>query len=264
MSDRDLDQIIDDVLDGVAPPAESVWLKERMDRDPAIRTRYGERAVLFKALTPGEMVAPPPDLVSSVMSEIRGSSPAQHSASPTWWSSLLGSLTRRPALGLGYAFGAGAAIGVLAMVALTPRSGSAPSTPLPVNGTMVPPTGPNWILEDHARLAAGPGQGEVRLQRNGAMLIVEIESASRTSSRWTLEFDPASIRIMGIDRTRGPDGAFHSGSGRLELDAGAASLTRVRLESVREGDAELRLSLQVGDAVGVGTLRTSSHTRASP
>ena len=264
MNDHDLERVIDEVLDGVATPLESDWLKQRLERDPSARSRYEERRVLFRSLDAGELVAPPSDLLPAVMAEIR-SGAAQAPAASGWWSALRESLARRPALGLSYAIGAGAAMGALITVALIERSSIPPTAPLPVNGTMVSPaTGPRWTVEDHVQLAAGPARGEVTLDRSGGILVAEIQSDSPSPSRWVLEFDPASLRAMALDRARGPEGALSGAPGRLEIETGTGSLTRVRFESTRPGDAELRVTLKSGSDSGTGVLHARAHARASP
>ncbi len=265
MNDHDLDSVIDDVLDGVAAPAESDWLKQRLERDPSARARYSEREWLFRSLNPGEMLAPPSDLLPAVMDAIRQSAPPEPAA-PGWWSAIREAMTRRPALGLGYALGAGAALGVLATLTLVQRSPLAPLVPLPVDGSMVPPaTAPTWTVEDRMRLQAGPAEGNVRLVSHGGTLIAEIESVTPARSHWTLEYDPGSLRVMAIDRARGPEGTLSATAGQLEIETGGMSLTRLRIEDPRGAGVTLKVELREdGGATGSGTLHTRAHPRARP
>jgi anti-sigma factor RsiW len=261
MSEHELDRVIDEVLDGHATSEEAAWLKERLERDPAARDRFHQREKLFRALDPGELVAAPDDLTLQVLSAIR-SGPRPLPPAPGWFSTLRASLARRPAVGLGFAFGTGAALGILIIVALTERS-AGPGHPFPVMGA-IGSWSPGWVVEDRARLAAGSASSSAELMRHGTSMLVRIQLESGRPSGMTLEFNPSAATVTGFGREQGAVTRINAGPGRVEFEAGGSSLTWVRFEVPEAAHPGFRLTLRNAGAASQGGLASGSRARASP
>lgn len=261
MSEHELDRVIDDVLDGSATPADTAWLKECLERDPGARARYLQHERLFHALDPGELIAPPEGLPSQVLSAIR-SGPRPIAPAPGWFSTLRASLAHRPAVGLGFAFGSGAAIAILIVTALT-QHGGAPPGPFPVMGT-IGSSSPGWTIEDRARVTTGPASSTVELMRHGGSILAGIRMESREPSGMTLEFSPSEVTVAGFGWERGPGRHIDAGAGRIDFEAGGSSLMWVRFEVPEGGNPAIRLTLRSAGVTATGEIRSRFRARASP
>ena len=262
MSEHELDRVIDDVLDGSATPGESAWLKERLECDPGARARYLQHERLFHALDPGEMIAPPDDLPMQVLSTIR-SGPRPVPRAPGWFSTLRASLARRPAVGLGFAFGSGAAIAILIVAALTERGGSRGHAPLPVMGT-IGSASPGWAIEGRARVTTGSASSSVELMRHGGSILARIRMESGEPSGLTMEFNPSEAALAGFGWERGPGRRIEAAAGRIDFEAGGSSLIWVRFEVPEGGSPAFRLTLRSAGAIATGEIHSRSLARASP
>ena len=151
MRDAEFDRLVNDELDGVATPEEKASLARRLAESEVARARYQEIQAVFGMLDRVESVEPPPSLRGNVLRSVE-SRARTRSKRPGWRGLLETGFGKRPWLGLGYAFVAGAMVGALTFAIGTgvfDRSGLRGSE---VRGTMLPP--PSGRRVDLVRLAA--------------------------------------------------------------------------------------------------------------
>jgi hypothetical protein len=258
-----IDEVIDDVLDGVATPDQAAWLERKLAADSGARARYEDRKMLFQALDPGEMVDPPSDLAWSVMRAVRGEMPAG-SKRRGWIASFQDSVARRPALGWAYAIGSVAALVALAFVTITNRTPAQSGGSLPISGTLAPSDeGGPWVQVDESLLEAGESRGRIALLERGASLMATVEAHSSGPVSITVEYDPTLTPATGFDWPRGmerPDLAL----GRIRFDHNGSANARFRFERPTSGRATIHVTLASGASEARGELHAEGGPRASP
>lgn len=208
MTDNELKQLIEDVLDGVATPEQAAKLQARLGDDPAARKRHLERVALFQALgSDTEWVEPPADLAAGVMREIRkGPLPASGAAGV--FTSWRDSFRRRPALGWSFAIASVAAVvAVATVIRISPAPWNSRGS-LPVTGTMAPPdAGETWLQADRAVLTVGDAQVALTVLTKRGGLMVRVESHAPAPSELELTYDPVAVSVTRIDGPQGPEPA---------------------------------------------------------
>jgi hypothetical protein len=151
MVKRELDGLIQDVLDEVATPEEAARLEKRLSQDSAARERRNELALVFGAMSRSRRFEAPPELKSRILRALPAGAPGVQ---------LVPSVERRRRFRLAYIFAAGLAAGVIAAGALTGFwKMPAPGNPA-VLGTMAPSS-----PVATARWQAGSAQVESRIWR---------------------------------------------------------------------------------------------------
>jgi len=129
MVERELDALIQDVLDGVATPEESARLETRLREDPAARARHREVSQLFTALGRSRRFEAPPELKTRILRTLPAGAPGVRTLAPA---------PSGRQLRLAYVFAAGLAAGVIGAGALTGFwKAPSPAGP-PVSGSMMP------------------------------------------------------------------------------------------------------------------------------
>ncbi|MGH3054014.1 MAG: anti-sigma factor family protein [Gaiellaceae bacterium] len=253
MNDAELNQWMQDVLDGVATPDQAARLKERLANDPAAHSRYLEHSALFRALGDDtEKVEPPADLAAGVMRAVRkGPRPAPGSRGVlrSWQDSF----SRRPVLGWSFAIGAVAAVVAVTSVILTNPAPFGSRGSLPVTGTMAPPdAGGSWLQADRAVLAAGDARGTITLLKQPGGLMARVETHSAGLAELELTFDPVAVSVTRID---GPQGAGKAGTtpGSLKFELRGDAQTDIHFAPAPAGST-VQVILRAGDASSRGTL----------
>src|SRR5262249_32925187 len=149
--ERELDSLIQDVLDEVATPAEAARLEARLSQDSAARERRNELSLVFGAMSRSRRFEAPPELKSRILRALPTGAPG---AKPV----PAAEAGRR--FRLASIFAAGLAAGVIAPGALTGFwKVPAPGNP-PVLGTMAPSSPVTT-----ARWQAGSARVESRIWR---------------------------------------------------------------------------------------------------
>lgn len=210
MNGRSLDEIIQDVLEGVATPADTARLRERLAADPSSLSRRRELEEVFEALARMRMEESPIDLREHVMRVLAlepqatvngptaplaadGVRPTPSHPSLGWLCTWRAALARRPAWTLAYGFLAGVALGALATVLLPGADGVGSRTGLAVSGAMAPAERARTRQDLEA-----PG-GRVRLETWALQggLAVRIAPSVPGPSRLRLEL-PGGVRPVAV------------------------------------------------------------------
>lgn len=129
MDHDELDALIQDVLDGVATPAQVARLESRMAHDPAARARRAELERLFSALGRVPRLEAPPELKGRILRALPPGAPGLRVGVPA--------VTRQRRMRLAWVFAAGLAAGVIGAGALV-GLWKAPGGGLPTSGSMMP------------------------------------------------------------------------------------------------------------------------------
>jgi hypothetical protein len=262
MSDRELDQIMNDVLDGVATSEQAAWLEKRLAADPAARERFDRHSRLFRVLeVKGAMVEAPGDLAPAILGEVRRLPRPARAAIGSWVREAFG---RRRRLGWAYAIGACAALVALAVMTRIDRQALGVRGWLPATGTMAPAgPGQSGAPINQASITAGSSKARVELFKQGEGLLVRIETHSAQPLGVELEYDPAAISAAKFE---GPnDLEYHQTSpGHLEFTPSGNVMTRVHLAVSRGGDTQVRVTLQSEGIISRAILHTGSGADARP
>ena len=264
MSDRELDQIMDDVLDGVATSEQAVWLERRLAADPAARARFERQGRLFHALEVKDaMVEAPGDLAPAIFNEIRRM-PRPVIAPGGLLSWVRDAFGRRRGLGWGYAIGACAALVALAVLTRVDRDALGVRGWLPTTGTMAPAApGQSGAPVNQASISAGAARARVELFKQGDGLLVRVQTHSIQPLGVELEYDPAAISAANFE---GPHGLEHrqASPGRFEYSPSGDVMVRVRLVRSSETDTQVRVTLQSEGIISRAVLHTGSRAEARP
>jgi len=240
MNNVAIEQLMHDVLDGVATPEEETRLEQRLAADPVLRERYTELRSMFDTLNRMPLVDPPDDLHAELMRTIeRGQ--AGRTRNPGWLAVLADSFRARPVPAFGLA---GLTIVALALVLWSGagrRDMRIAGGDSPVTGTMAPPA-----AADVVSLEAGDARIRIELERENGVLIAALSGVAPSGA--TLEISGASI-----DRHASIEGE----GAAIDETASLAGRVRTNLE----GTVRARLHIGSGAAGNVeATLMTSAGT----
>jgi hypothetical protein len=216
MNDRSLDEIIQDVLEGVATPDETARLRERLAADPSSVARRRELEEIFEALARMRMEESPVDLRERVMSAL-ATEPLEHRApvngpiaapgagrapavrshpSPGWLTTWRAALARRPAWTLAYGLLAGVALGALATY-LLPTADELRSRTALVSGAMAPAE----RARTHRELETP--EGRLRLETWSVPAGLALRIAPSTAGHFRLRLElPSGVRAMAVRWTK--------------------------------------------------------------
>jgi len=249
MNDHELNQDIEDVLDGVATPQQAARLQERLANDPVARKRYLEHVAFFEALgtTDQHWVEPPADLAAGVLREIR-KGPLPASGTRGVFASWKDSFRRRPVVGWSFAIGAVAAVVAVAIALLTNPAPFSSRGSLPITGTMAPPdAGESWLQADRAVLAAGDARGTITVLKQRGGLQVRVETHAPELSVLELAYDPVAVSVARID---GPQGAERAGTtpGSIQLHLNGDEVVGIHFAAPAPAGSTLLVTLRSGDA----------------
>lgn len=245
MKSAELNQLIEDVLDGVATPQQAARLQEWLASDPAAREHYLKHVAVFQALgSDTELVEPPADLAAGVMRAVRmGPRPAPGASGVL--RSWRDSFQRRPVLGWSFAIGAAVAVIAVTSVILTNPTPFGSRGSLPVTGTMAPPdAGGPWLQADRAVLAAGDARGTITLLKQTGGWMAKVESHAATLAELELKYDPIAIQVTGID---GQAGAGTT-PGLLKLPLQGDAVTGIHFSAPAPASSTVLVTLRSGDA----------------
>ena len=221
MSTRDLDVVIDDVLDDVASPADRAWLEHQVTTDTDARERWSERKTLFAALDGPPLVDPPDTMLPGVLAAIAGSRRSAR-VSRSWLDTLADALRMRPSyvLGLGSALAVGVAVLTLAVVHPTrtrnPRAA----------GTMAP-----LAAAPASVVSAGDAEARISIARDGGALVAEIDVESAGPGELTLTCG-AGVAAAEAIWARGGGATPELGPGHVHAPFSGPGTLRVRFETL--------------------------------
>ncbi len=205
------EQLIQDVLDGIATPEEASRLDRWLQSNEAGRARQRELTSLFATLARVPLAEAPLDLGRSTLADIVASS--ERGSSRATGNPFLGSwraqMMRRPALSLAMPFAAGLAIGVLALGVWTGSFGPGPARDrTDTAGSMSPDAG-----AESAAWTLGGSQISARSWSAGGSRFASIEVRNPQGLTLELSFDPSLVHPVALSQS-GPG----SGEASLALD----------------------------------------------
>lgn len=252
MRDDDFDRLVNDELDGVGTPDQKALLARRLAESESSRARYQEIQSVFGMLDRVESVEPPASLRGDVLRAVESRARAR-SERPGWRGLLQAGFGRRPGLGLGYAFAAGAVVGGL-VLALGTGLFERRWDGADAGGAMMPPAAARPV--DAIRLAVKGAQASGEAWTTGVAGVgvrIEIQAAGPFEAHVT--FDPERYAVMSLRRGE-PSG------GRLDLRRGDAVLGdrgqgrfELILRAVGPDRPPVRLEIRTPEGGAQGVLR---------
>jgi hypothetical protein len=255
MNDKELQQLMNNQLDGIATPEESERLSRALDSREDLRSEYRKLGGVFAVLSRVDMEEPPPDLKQNVMREIRRRESAPSRTGLRDW-------IRASARGWSaYSFAAGAALGVLAFALLTGNLTTRPGADVGrFTGTMARPYGPapyHRISSRDFTLHTGRVLVEVLSGSDG--YLARIASTAPPGTDLVLSFDPGAWGVEGLRQGKAGNEVM-LGFGRLSVRIQQSGETQYLLYLARKGPAgsPLRIAIQSPDESVSGELDTSA------
>lgn len=240
MISSEYEQLIQDVLDGVATPEQAARLETWLRSSEEGRARQRQLASLFATLARVPLADAPPDLTRSTLADIvasneRGASHAIGSPFPAWWRA---QMQRRPALTLAMPFAAGLIAGVLAIGAWTGWFGSGSARDgADTAASMTPAAGAasdTWML--------GRTEIAVRSWNAGDSRFASIRVTGIDPISLELNFDPSRLHPVGL-RLSGPGEVVASVSpGTIVLHPGLDSSYLLEFRPA-SSDARVRVTM---------------------
>lgn len=238
MNARDLDVVIDDVLDDVASPEERAWLEQRMAVDPEARERWTERKTLFASLDGGPLVDPPGTLLPGVLGEVaRLRRPTRVSRS--WLDALADAFRLKPSQLLAYGSALAVGLAVLTLALVHPTRSPSPRAA----GTLAPLAAAPATL-----LRAGDAEARISIARDGAALVAEIEVKSPGPGELTLACG-AGVSAAEAVWTDGGGETPRLGPARVYARFPGSGTLRVRFETLGPSGPLATATLERGAAV---------------
>lgn len=241
MNDLQIEQLMHDVLDGVASAEERSVLEQRLAVDSGLRERFDELSGMFHALNAVPLVEPPADLHAGLMRRIEGE--AGRTPGSGWWSAFADAFRARPAPAFALAALAITAATLALWTGVDRRSARLTGGDSPVVGTMAPPAGaPPTVL------ASGDASVSVTALIADGSIVVTLHGAAPSGASLDVE-----TGLPGIDVAIEGRGASLAGLG---AETGRISVTL-------EHDVRARLSIRTGSIQAVSaevSLTTPSGT----
>lgn len=239
MVERELDGLIQDVLDGVATPAEAARLEMRLQQDAAARERYAELTLVFGAMSRSRRFEAPPELKSRIVRALAPGAPGLK---------VVPAVESRRRFRLAYIFAAGLAAGVIATGALTGFwKTPGPGAPA-VLGTMAPSEAVGT-----ARWQAGSAQVESRIWRSAGSRFASFR-VDKGDAGIELAFDPTALSCVAFRPAPGAQGATLE-PGRVVFLGMERTETLVELRELPgKSNAPLRVTIRAGGETTSGQL----------
>ena len=208
MIEREYEDLIQEVLDGDATPAQIERLEMWLASSAEGRARRKELEGMFQALRKVPSIEPPTELKDDVLRALR-TRPARGPATRSAWSWSPASRLR-PA----FVFAAGLAAGAIGYGAMT-QLPSWPPGDFSVTGTMMPSKASQPGADAVRRAwSAGPSQVEAISWRTADSRVAAFQ-VRKGEARIEIEYDPAQLVLVGIDQMGAGASLIHAGPGKL-------------------------------------------------
>jgi hypothetical protein len=243
-------------VDGETTATESAELRERLSREPELKTAYEALVGVGRTLAEVALADPPPQLAADVMRQVQ-----QRPAPAARWgglSFLSGWVARQPALALASSL----AVGLLAGLLVAGLSGRGVLLPLDggsVSGTLLRSDHLAALpVIDEARLD-GPGIQAVAATRRGrAVVVAELAIASADPVDITVEVDETALRPRGFECLGGEPGGVVFEPGRVLVRQAPSGQCFVSLAVLGADPGPVALRIQLGTGRAEATLRTGT------
>ena len=264
MNDRELEQLMNAQLDGVATSQESERLNKALETREDAGAAYRNLGSVFAALSQMEMEDPPSDLKQNVLRSIRQRAGRKERAG--WVESLSAVLRGRPVLRYAYSFAGGAALGVLAFALVTgnlmTKSGLDPSS---FTGAMVPPPGAASYKHIASRnFPLTGGQVLVETLSGKDDVVARITAKAPKGTELVLSFSPGAWSATGmVQKSAGNEVML--GFDRLSIRIQQSGESQYLLYLARRGPAgsPLRITIHSPDGFVHGGLETGAPRSGS-
>lgn len=254
--DRELQDLMNAEVDGVATAQESARLRSILETQPGARSEFERLKGVVAALEHLEMEEPPASLKQDVLRSVRTS--AAPARERNGWAASIASWMRG---GAGprqaYSFAAGAALGVLVFALLTGNLMSRPGLDSRSwTGAMLPIRGTDSYRVVSSRaftLAQGSVLAEALSTRRG--LAVRLTSDVPVGTELTLTYQPGDWDVVSVHQeTTGNEVML--GTGRLSVRIRRPGHSQYLLELARKGTAgsPLRMAIHSPDGYVQGEL----------
>lgn len=254
MIEREYEQLIQDVLDGVATPEQVARLERWLPTSDTGRARRRELEGVFQVLRGVPQVEAPADLREQVLKSLHARA-GRARAAPRGLLERLWSPRLRPAVVLA----AGLAVVVIGYGALTGvlrRSGGWP----PVAGSMMPSPAPTPGAGALRRSwSAGGSRVEAIAWQAGAsrLAVFQVRSGEATLE---LDFDPQRLSPLEVIQPDGGTAQMSISPGRVVIARARRGEYRLELLELDPGDAPIRVTIRSGGSTTRGELPTSTAT----
>jgi hypothetical protein len=211
MSDRRLDRLMNQELDGANGPAEREALRQALDADADARRRYEEMRAAHELLRGLEAPALGPEFKRGVLSAIRTTARPPSPARSPRLSFLPGALRLKYAL----FFGLGLGLGLLILLVFKGRTSMTGLESRQLMGTVAE----SRILRPagEVKFEQGPVRQEIRLSYGDGCLVAEVRGAAGLGLDAVLTFDRERLSFDALRRTAGDEAGVTIAPGRLEV-----------------------------------------------
>jgi hypothetical protein len=167
MNDVSIEQLMHDVLDGVATPEERSRLEQRLAADPTLRKRFTELQHVFETLNRMPMAEAPADMHAELMQTIEIE--AGRTRTPGWVAAFADAFRARPAPAFAIAAVTIGAVALLLWSGAGRKDTRVAGSDAPVTGTMAPPSSPRAVT-----LESGDARIRIELGRDGGALVATL------------------------------------------------------------------------------------------
>lgn len=253
MNDRELDHLLQEVLDGHGTPEQVARLESWLAGSEQGRARRRELEAVFAALRSVPLVDAPADLKDGVMLDLQARAAAYRVTPRATHTAARGVPRFRFALGLL----TGVALGVIGFVALR----GLPIDPdrLPVEATMAPPRPPR--PPDDAvvqRWTTGDLVVEGITWRDGATRWLLIRPIQGTYGQVEVDFDPSGLTAVAVREVTGAGAHARIHRGRVVVEMSPKSLYDIEfMDSGRSSDP-IRVTVRAGSEPATGEIAPPS------
>jgi hypothetical protein len=229
------ERLMQDELEGVASPGDSVRLHAWLAGDAAGRARFTELRSLFEALGRVALAEAPAGIRDHVEREISAGSRLRPRRAG-WFADLESAFRRHTALRYAYPLAAGGIAGILAFSLLSTGSGPRDLTRLPVTGTMSPAS-PDGRFLPVERLDVNGATLTLETRQDDSGVDLRIAGHSSRPVKIVVAYDHVLIHSNGFVR-KGPEAR------QVVLLPG-----QIQLEGMGSLDYSLHFDLEPGHSV---------------
>ena len=242
------EQLIHEILEGDASPAQRAELERLIAADPEIRARHDEMSSVFRLLAEAPDPGVPDDLHAGIVRAIAAEPP--HGV-PESRATGLRRGSRWPVLG---AFLAGAATASLLVVAALrgPYTGR-PGTGDLASGTLAPLEPARGRLVSNNSFTARDGRIEWVVRRSGSSVEIDVRVQGDRAVDLGFDYPADSLDLIGLQWSGPPLGTGSMGVGRLTV--GGVRPGSLVIKFTSRGPADALIHTRVGGQAGA-TLHT--------
>jgi len=253
------DELVNREIEGENTAEESAALRERLDREPALRATHTRLVAVARALREVKDEEPPPGFSLDVLRCLRDPPPTPRRAG--WIDLLISTFAAaarpRPVL----TFASGVAMGALVVAFLGPSLGLPLLDRSELAGTILPPHRLGHLeAVDHAQLDLEDTRAEVTTKQGKGVVVAEMQIDSLKAIDLAVEFDASTFTPLAFERSGGAPADVRIGDDRVSLSHVGAG-RYVLVLGVREAvPSRLRLRLGGNGATLEKTLDTRAET----